>query len=365
MIQFLGLSGLVRSLVSEPELAEVIVQKGKKHGGAVLSTNRGNSLVASYQKTMIRPIVCIEQSIIHQEYASDLMTIIQLRDIQATLGHLTMLGSVGDVTISNIMSTINPNRRSGLASLSGLESFGGTNVVKPQKDGKSDSTDVTIDGKGSQFITEYVPLALGRTVNAVVQKDGEKLNFPLTFRQIPYPVPSKDMERYFMAAKGEDGFFARIDKKEVGLISTPDFLTGQDVLKERFKVRYDDMKSVNNYLTQSIKNERQHLAAAAMSGEASLNNLANTFILTQATARQIELSTGKRFNNFQQRETLWKTIRANTIVICNETHGVFTFYTLGESVGETFTRNDIKTKAAKESSVSTLQDIAALLNGGR
>lgn len=347
---------------------EDAIAQGVEVGKSVLATHNGNSLVASSQKTMIRPLVVLDQSIIHQEYANDLMTIIQLRDIQATLTHLRLSGTAGGVAIGKIIDPIRPTRGMGrkLGSFGGLESFGNTNLIKPTGEvAGQEALEATVDSKQSATVlSEYAPLALGRTVDAQVNIDDKVVTFPLTFRQIPVPVSNKDLERIFDNAKGEDSWQTRFDKLEVGLITTPQLLTGRDVIKEKFRIRLDDLKANTNYINDAIDNQRNHLRATMRTGEISLNNMANTFVISDSAARQIELTTGKRFNNYSQRESLWKGLRANTIVICNEARGVFTFYTMGVKLPEDYTRNDLKQKAAKESSVGSLADIMKLLNGG-
>lgn len=363
---------------TEFEAVATAAEVGAKHGGAAYGTAQGQSLVASAQKTMIRPMVVIEQNLVHQDYATDLMTIIQLRDIQATLTHLRMQGTIAGVQIEKYIDPIRPTRMAGrrLGSFGGLESFGGTHLVKPEpkvdgqealdhKEEKVTPDGVAIDSKQMQTVlTEYTPLALGRTVDAQITLDNKTITFPLTFRQIPVPMNQRDLERVFDHAKGEDSWKTRFDKLDVGMITTPELLTGRDVIKEKFRVRLDDLKANTKYINDSIERQRNHIVKAAKTGEMSMNNMANTFVISDTTARQIELVTGKRFDNVSQRESLWKGLSANTIVICNEARGLFTFYTMGIKLPEQYTRNDIKQKASKESSVGSLADIMKLLNGG-
>ncbi|QGZ14404.1 hypothetical protein [Photobacterium phage PDCC-1] len=360
-------SALLNAL--SPEWVANLTETVTTQGGAVYDTHKGNSLVASAQKTMIRPMVVIEQSVVHQDYATDLMTIIQLRDIQATLSHLRLQGTIGGVQIDKYIDPIRPTRNMGrrLGSFGGLESFGGTDIMKPVEGevAGQESHSVSVDSKSAQTVlTEYAPLALGRTVEAQVNIDDKPVNFPLTFRQIPVPMDVKDLERVFSNAKGDDTWKTRFDKLSVNMITVPELLTGSDVVKEKFRVRLDDLKSKTKYINDSIANQRNHIKKAFATGEMSMNNMANTFVITDSTARQIELVTGKRFDNVSQRESLWQGLKANTIVICNESRGLFTFYTMGEKLPEQYTRNDIKQKAAKESSVGSLTDIMKLLNGG-
>lgn len=327
-----------------------------------------SSTTAAAQKTMIRPMVGIEQSLLHADYANDLMTVIQLRDMLAVLSHFELQGVVGNVTIGAMVDSVNP-RRGGLASYSGLESFGGVNFLPGAVAGlearivpdTSDPNRVMINDKSYANLTEYLPLAVGRTVRASVQGPNGRVDFPLTFRQVPMPMQSDDLMNTFEALKIEDGFLARIDSNTAELITTPELLTGSDVIKQKFKMR---MRDLSGMYTESIKRERQNIRQALATGVMSVNTMANTFIISDTTALRIERQVGKKFDNAMQREEIWKKINANTIVIVNEGRGTFRFYTMGDNLVETYTRNEIKTKAGKESSVGSLQDLMKLLNGG-
>ena len=92
--------------------------------------------------------------------------------------------------------------------------------------------------------------------------------------------------------------------------------------------------------------------------------MANTFILSRATADQLELEIGRTFKRASTRDQIFKAVKANTIVIADDGAGVFTFYTNGVDLPETYTRREISVKAAKESGANTLTDLVKLLNGG-
>lgn len=322
------------------------------------------SVHQSANKALISPMVCIEEGIAQAEYTDDLMQIVMLRDVVATLTHLSLQNTLDiGVKISDVVGTINPNR-SGMLALTGLEALS-TKVSKnsDNKDnGESLVNYVEIGNKVVPDLMEYTPLAVGKVVTATMYgENGRKVDFPLTFHQVPILIKPKDVKTVFSAAKGEDGFFARWMMYKTKEVTGPELLTGKDIIKEQFRIKNEDL---SGYYKEAVKRDSGNRAAAIRSGLVSLNTLANCFIMTSDTAKQLELEIGKRFSNERSREQIFNAVKANTIVVCDEARGVFTFYTHGAAKEETYTRKQITVKSKKDSGSNNLADLVKLLNGG-
>jgi hypothetical protein len=322
------------------------------------------SVHESAARSIVAPMVVIEATSLHQEYMNDLMQIVNLRDIVATLTHLSMESSVAmGVKVENLIGSINP-KRAGLLCLAGIEAHDNNIKTKEEKakEEKEFIPTVNVGGKNMPDLNEYTPLAVGRTVVATLPTaSGKDIDFPLTFRQIPVPIDPASLTRVFSAAKIEDGMFARFLMVQTKEITVPDLLTGKDIIKERFKIKNEDM---SGYYREAMSNESGNRVAAVRTGVVSVNNLANTFIFTQDTANQLELSIGRRFANENSRNEIFKAVKANTIVVCNEDRGIFTFYTHGQSRPEIYTRKDLALKGKKDMGSNNLSDLVKLLNGG-
>lgn len=331
-----------------------------RHSYNVLNTT---SISQSANRAVIAPMVGIDSTILHQEYMNDLMQIVQLRDIIAVLTHLNLQGSVGmGVKIENLLGNVQPNR-AGMMAYMGCEAYntGPVPAASPKNsDGTSKNPSIGSDG-ATKDLMEYGPLAVGKVVQAEVYNEhGNKVTFPLTFRQSPVPINLTDLELIFSAAKPEDGFFARMMMVKTGEITFPEFLTGRDLVKDRFRIKNQDM---SGYYKEATKRESANRAAALRTGVISMNTMANTFIMSSDTAMQVELNIGKRFSDPRSRDKIFQSVKANTIVVCNEDRGVYTFYTNGVDMPEVYTRKEITVKAKKDSG-NTLNDLVKLLNGG-
>ncbi len=319
-----------------------------------------NSAAKSAMRTYIRPMVGVESGLIPQEFAPDLMNVIQLRDILSVLTHLEMQGTVGQIKISSLVDSVNPSR-TGLAAYAGAESFGRTPIAGLESNVTNvNKKEITINGKAYTELNEYRPLAVGRTVMAEVGVDDKKISFPLTFRNIVVPMDSKDLEIVFSGAKIDLGFYARKMLLDTGEITGPEFFTGEDLIKEKFRIKNQEL---SGYYEEAVKREQNNRLAFLRSGIISMNTLANTLVISSDTARNIELENGFRFDNSRSISKLFSRVSANCIVVCNDNRGIFTFYTDGESIPETYTRNELKSKAGKDSTAS-LQDLQKLLFGG-
>jgi len=345
------------------------VAERAKHSYNVVSTT---SVHQSANRAIIAPMTVIEAPLLHQEFMGDLMQVVMLRDIVATLTHLSLQNSVGvGVKVENIIGTINPNR-GGLLSvmgaealndnIMGLEAYDKNKGAEPEPKEVVPANTVQIGGKTFPELNEYTPLAIGKVVQAVIfGEGGTKIEVPLTFRQIPVPIQGKDLARVFSAARGEDGFFARLLMLKAGEITAPDFLGGKDLIKERFRIKNEDL---SGYYKEAMARETGNRMAALRTGLVSFNNLANCFIISQDSARQLELDIGKRFSDANSREKIFRAVKANTIVVCNEDRGVYTFYTHGNDMPEVYTRRDLSIKSKKDTGSNTLADLVKLLNGG-
>jgi len=318
------------------------------------------SVHQSANRAIIAPMVGVEQSLLHQEFMSDLMQIVMMRDVVATLTHLALEGTVSmGVQIKDIIGSINPNR-AGMMSIQGCEAFDDNIPNEAKKNPEQDY--VQVGGKTMPDLQEYTPLAIGKVVNATLHTErGGKIDFPLTFRQIPVPMSTKDLKRTFSAAKIEEGFFARLTMAKTREITYPEFLSGKDIIKERFNIKNEEM---SGYYKEALRRETGNKLTAVRTGVVSFNSMANSFIISQEAATQLELDIGKRFRDPKSREGIFKAVVANTIVVCNEDRGIYTFYTHGSDMPEIYTRKDIAIKSKKDSGSNTLADLVKLLNGG-
>jgi hypothetical protein len=340
----------------KPDDKEIKESKNIVDGiGTAYNVLNTTSVSQSAGKVLIAPMVVFENTLIHQEYMSDLMTIVNLRDIKDALTHLAMQGQIGGMKIYEFVNQINPNR-AGFMSLKGAEALDppNVNVVKLGKPEPS----VNIGGKQYADLVEYTPLAIGRTVEASVSIDGKPVTFPLNFRQIPMPVSASNLENTFAATKLEDGFYARVLDYKGGSITGPEFLSGTDKIKEEFKIRNNDL---SGYYKEASARESINRAASIRTGIISINSLANTIIMTKETADRIELENGIKFNS-SGLPRIRKAVKANTIVIVDDGMGIFTFFSAGSSMPEVYTRKEITVKSKKDTSLD-LASLMKLFNG--
>lgn len=332
-----------------------------RHAYNVVNTS---SVHRSAAKGVIAPMVVVERALLHQEYMQDLMTVVNLRDIVATLTHLALQNATGvGVKVEALIGSINPNRAGMLSLINGLEAVDNNIPVEPSKQSEEDKKNyVQVGNKAIPELMEYTPLSVGRVVNATIfGENGIKIDFPLTFRQIPVPMDDANLRRLFEVVKNDSDFKMRWLMKKSGEVTNPEWLNGTDIVKARFKAKKGDM---TGYYSESMKRDTGNAMEAIRTGVLSVNTMANTIIISQSEATQIELQIGKKFGNSNSRQDIFEKLAANTIVVCDEDAGRFIFYTDMQSMPEVYTRRDLAVKSKKEGTTNTLQDLVKLLNGG-
>ena len=355
--QILSFGSLVTQLASNFGKAEGAVENANKAlelGKKAYNVTQTGSISQQAGKTLIAPMVAIEDTLIHQEYMPDLMQVINLRDIKDTLTHLAMQGEVNGIKISSLVDSINP-RRAGFLSMVGAEAFGGKD---PKPATKQIENRVTVNGKSMADLTEYQPLAVGRTVDASVFIGGHNVTFPLNFRQVPTPVSANDLLAIFEAARPEDGMYARFMMWRAGEITSPEFLMGTDQIKREFNILKNDLSGYYQEANDRASKNRQ---ASIRTGVLSVNTEANTIVMSSDTARNIELELGVNFDS-NGISKIRKSVLANTIVIVDDGMGIFTFYSSATNRPEVYTRREITVTAKKDTSLD-LQSLMKMFGG--
>lgn len=353
---------LAKNLSDDPEIANAkSVLDTANTAYNVLNTS---SVSMSAGRFMISPMVLIEESLLHQDYMTDLMTIVNMRDTRDALSHINSQSTIGGVTVGKFVDSINPNRSAGFMCHSAMEAMyppskSIANLDKDKKDDKDEPPKLNgIDSKSyREELDSYRPLSVGRTVDAVVTYNGQPTKIPLTFRQIPIPCPTENMKLIFASVKSGQGFFARLKDWDAGDVTGPEVLTGVDDIKREFRIRNNDL---TGYYEEANKRANRNRVESLRTGDISVNTLANTIILSKETATQIEYDIGVRFGSSGMSK-IRKAVKANTIIIVNADRGVFTFYSMSSNLAETYTINGIKTKAKKEGSADTLDSLIKLL----
>lgn len=347
-----GIGTLFSKTKKAAETAQDVLNSGQK----VYETLTTTSVSRSASRTIISPLVGVEDTLLHAEYMSDLMTVVNLRDIRDVLTHLQLKGRVNNIEIANIIDSINP-RRSGFLALQGAEAFGSVAGMESQPKKTADNK-VVINGKVYSDLNEYVPLAVGRTVDASVTIDGHTLPVTLTFRQTPVPISSNDLLTIFSAAAPKDGWYARIMGWKSGELTSPEVLGGVDEIIKEFNIRNNDM---SGYYEEVKSRDANNKMAALRSGVMSMNTEANTIIMSSDTARNIELELGVSFDS-RGIGKIRQAVMANTIIICNESTGIFTFYYSGNNRPEVYTRREITVASKKDTSMD-LSSLMKLFSG--
>lgn len=343
-----------------------------------------NSLNKLTNATVVNPMVVIENVIRHEEYMLDLMNVIQLMDIRNILNYFTVNTVIDGVKLADLISPVSTNR-SGWESFNKVdnyESLTGLEALKENKGGKSTryhGTEDKDDGDGfnkpkniyfnntnktddiQADITEYPPLAVGRTILAEkVNSAGVKIKFPLTFKITPISVSTPELIKIFQATSIQTGYKARRLMLKSGEITTPEWFSGSDIVKAKFRARD---KEYTNYISEMESKATKSAITFAKTGIFNLNTEANTFIMTSNTLRQLEVLNGFKMTNAGSRQKVFKTVLATRIVVVDPDRGTFTFYYNGIQNVDVFTKNDLKSKSNKASGAESIEALVKLING--
>lgn len=365
----IGLAGLVTRIASnltnkkddDIEAARSVVDTLQSMYGSVSTT----SAAQSASKVLIAPVVLFEDTLMHHEQINNIMIMINLRDVLNVTTHFKLKPKFGNISVGELVGEVNPNRVSGmmaLSSSSGLEAYDAPKlkVESNTSENKDSSKDPVfcINNKKTIDLKEVPNLVVGRVIDVTISNGVETVDIPLIFRQTPLPVPAEGIKVMFGNVKNEDGWKARVLMKKSGEITNPDLMGGDDIIKREFKTLTSD---IGAYYKESNDRFTRNTIEGFRTGIHSMNKIANSIIISQDTARDIETKYGFTFGGSRMGD-IRKVVKANNIVIIDDGASTVTLYSLSGAMAETFTFKMLENMVKKEQSVD-YKGLLQLFNG--
>lgn len=201
--------------------------------------------------------------------------------------------------------------------------------------------------KGLKNIQEADNLAVGRLIEVDLNIDGRLLHIPVSVRVRPMSVPQPIMKELVSLGDIRNSWkerWHRMRSGELSLIS--DWIFQSDVIRHKRKLMALDKKGLYRELMNRRKNNKQ---AAIASGHVSIGAASAFILLSERTAREVEMELGQPLSNpeFRKRvfgensammilifDTEWERIRGYTRGIDGEVNYSFkSFENIGSKSG--------------------------------
>lgn len=201
--------------------------------------------------------------------------------------------------------------------------------------------------KGLKNIQDVDNLAVGRLIEVDLNIDGRLLHIPVSVRVRPMSVPQPIMKELVSLGDIRNSWKERWHRMRSGELSLiGDWIFQSDVIRHKRKLMALDRKGLYRELVKRRKDNKQ---AAIASGQVSIGAASAFILISERTAREVEMELGQPLSNpeFRKRvfgensammilifDTEWERIRGYTRGIDGEVNYSFkSFENIGSKAG--------------------------------
>lgn len=220
-----------------------------------------------------------------------------------------------------------------------------------------------LDSSVKAAVHDNANLSVGKIVNVSIDTDvpGKPFVLPVTFRLNVKNIPGKDLVTLLSNAKVGNTLVERYHAWRAGEISfVSDFLLCSDMVRERKKLMMGDRSGALAAISGAGRNKSR--IGGFFRGKPNLGNSAATYVISSATAKELERQLVGNLSDFKTRQRVFETGNMLLLVVIDKQFEEITFYHRGISEYSTMRLRDIKI-ANKGDGPSLTDLMTAMLNG--
>jgi hypothetical protein len=375
--------GIVKTAVQT--VAEVVgmVKKGTNY----YSTN---SLAEVSKLTRVEPLTILSKDLLNLEYMPDvqstLLNIFSAYYLQA----VNIMTNVRDVEVIRLLDRLNPDRDStgfmlseGMTqrgeknvSLLSLESYKhslpmssvGTIGLENDKNNLNDVTNLAV-GKMLKVTIGFkqgTEIGAGIGSNSATGKDenqgkSESVTLDIAVRLAASVVPDATILHLLSFKTEDNSLLERYHAWRSGRISfIKDLIFAQDLIDEWKRASIGDNTDTVQEIIRRVNNAKSY---GLLTQNPSLVSASNLFVISEQTARDVEMKLGGKLSNPRIRQKAFDNTYAMIIAVVDREYERVTFYTRGTAASTDVSIKEIKA-ANKGSKGPDIGDMLRAMNIG-
>ena len=209
-------------------------------------------------------------------------------------------------------------------------------------------------------LKEVSNLAVGKLLEVNFERDGNRATVQVQMRLLTIDADQKSFVKILTAGGDQNSFKERWYRFKAGeLRFVQDLIFCQDLIKEARKSRHDDKTGFYQHMMRQMANNE---ASGVISGKGSLSKSSAIMIITEETAKQIELEVGGRLSNFKLREQLMNACGTMLLFVIDRKWKMATIY--HQSITTPSEMSVAEMKRANKSSGADVEDILRAYTAG-
>jgi hypothetical protein len=322
------------------------------------------SLIDVTKAARVEPICLIDADVINLEYTSLICQTMESLFSGYYLQAVSLLGTVGSVTVLQRLAPLNPNRAAfenykpdWRMSSESYKHRLPTNKNKQAIAMEAEAVDVRLNdstNSSTKMMLEANNLSVGKVYDVSLKEGKDSVSIKIAVRLMVNSLPTSVMVNLFTFKDQFD-----MDLKEryhawrsgrLGFIK--DLILCQDLIE---KHRTTLIKDKSGVYSQIVNRENSNLKAGLISKNPSLATASNLAIISTNTIAEVEQKLGAKFSNFKTRQTIFESTNLMIVAVVDKGFERVTFYHRG--IAETTTVSVKDMKASSKSSGPDVSDI--------
>lgn len=333
------------------------------------SAVRADSLIEFGKVTRVEPVTLVDQMLFTQPVLTDVLQSLNSIFAAYYLQAVSLSTKVGNIDVIKLLEPLNPNRdvvdagATFIGEWASTESFQYALPVPGETVGLEaygDSADVTSTSVKVADLTNVANLSIGKLLEVEVNSGGQKAKIPVAVRLIVSGIAS-DLLAHTLSLKSKDtSVKERYHAWKAGMLSTiKDMVLCQDLVDEHRKAL---MKDKTGFYRENISRDNKNTLTALLTGRPSLSTASNIVVMSQRTAKQVEIGINGRLKDFGTREKVFRDSYVMLMAVVDVESEMLTIYHRSIDTPTTLSFRDIK-GASKDTSVDITKILQAFLSG--
>ena len=341
----------------------------------VLRSGKVKSLTEYTRNFRAEPFVMIDSECVFEDVMYDVMQSLQSQYAGYYMLAMSTMTTIGNIQVAQHMNKLNPSRSSLDAAATSASMLGGIafaaendmltrmrnlgGAPRDDEDGTKVDNLTTGVGKDSiKHIHELSNLSVGKIISCEVSDGNNTVSIPVSIRLIANSLPADSLVHILSGGQADKTWLERWHGFKSGRLSLADMLFCSDLVKAEVKAGIADKDGIRKAIQDRKKGNSW---SAILSGSPSVGTYSNMAVLTETTAKELELAmAGKSLKDYRAREALFDESALMILAIIDRQWKRVTFYHQGITRPIECGFKDLKT-----SNKGTGPDVAEILNAYR
>lgn len=225
----------------------------------------------------------------------------------------------------------------------------------------SNSEDQSATFSQNKIVTELANLAVGKMVDVKIKTGDQELNIPVNVRLVPATIPMQSIIHILTLKQEDNTFIERFHAWRSGRISLiNDLILCQDLIDEHKKALMKDEEGVYSEIIRRVNNSKKY---GLLTSNPSLVSASNLFILSEESAKEVELKLGGKLSNARIRQKAFENTYAMIICVIDRDYERVTFYYRGIAQSTEISIAAIKASNSKNKGPDILDVFKSLSQG--